>query len=146
MGEPCYIESKHGTDKVATWDFDTEIKNVKLHQEVSDYVMHMFGVPAIKLELDESHLDLVVKSSDQFIKAYIHPTFIDSNFKIYKELLKSGALAKATIILGHIRGKYGVKCVYNESTLLKPETIYEYGQDMLRTWEESVHKFAGTIY
>ena len=84
----------------------TELTDSKVQGEIKDFILLMLGAPVVKIELDDSQLDMCVSRVCEMM--------IDSpRVGKWSEAMKlmvaqDGALAQAKLILGRVRGKYGL--------------------------------------
>ncbi len=77
-------------------------------QQTKDYVLLMLGAPVTKVELDDKQLDAAYDQTNElFTKVAASKGLGVLNMDGYgAEVFKNIVLAKATIMLGHIRRKY----------------------------------------
>ena len=74
--------------------------------EIKDYVLLMLGAPVVKVELDESQLELCVSRVCDFMDQSAVVAGWEESRKVMEA--QDGALAHAKLMLGRIRNKFRV--------------------------------------
>ena len=108
-------------------------------QEIVHNTKLMLGEPAVKLEFAEHQVDQIVVMVMEHLDAYLGAAF-EQDVR-YKELVREGALALATITLGHIRGQCGAKPQSHDAIgILGGDYLYQDGRRMKTEWESNVKR------
>lgn len=102
----------------------------KYKDKAKDHIKLMLGAPVIKIELDEMQLDHAVGSSESYLDFY----------GIQDELLlNDGSYYHAMIMLGHVRGKYGLSPVSPAAVgAIESIDLVKIGIEWLEHWKEQV--------
>ena len=78
-----------------------------MNTNVLNFVEMMFGVPIVKIEIDEKKIDDVIRHVNQIISVY-QPNMQKDSPLLYDLMVKEGSLAYVKYIVGRIRAKYPV--------------------------------------
>ena len=111
---------------------DFEI-NSKYQQQLKDYVLLLLGAPCLKIELDDKQLDACIETAIADVESYFNK-FESKNLSAgeYYNLVQRATLAKATLILSRIRGKYkGDKVIK-----LDAAELYKQSREDDKAWRE----------
>ena len=99
----------------------------KYKDRAKDHIKFMLGAPVIKVELDETQLDHAVDYSESYMDLYGVKN---------EHLLADGAYYHAMIMLGHVRGKYGLSPATGDA--IKPIDLVKEGMEWLDHWKDKV--------
>jgi hypothetical protein len=102
----------------------------KHRQKIRDYILLMFGAPVVTIELDESQLDHAIDSAHKYMEK--HSAVGDEC------LLQDGAYYHAMVMLGHVRGKFGMPAMANHVNMIEPAMLVKEGLEWLDHWKEEI--------
>ncbi len=101
-------------------------------EQIHDYILCMLGAPVVKVELDETQLDLAIESAVRYVEEHL-PAMSPQKRRY---LIEEGALGFAKHMLGMVRSKFQIK---EGNFQLDARALIEESRDDLDFWRERIH-------
>jgi len=110
--------------------------NQQAKDKAKEFVLTMLGAPIVKVELEESQINLAIESAARYIEMQSNNRVVQDVKFLY--LLCEGALIHSKFILGRIRSKYEESSSFVDARPSDGRLLLEEAKEELVNWKWSV--------
>ncbi len=83
-----------------------ELADQKVRESIKEFILMMLGAPVVKIELDESQMDLCIKRTCEMMES--SDKVANWSAAVRLMVAQDGALAHAKLMLGRVRAKFNL--------------------------------------